>query len=73
MQDGSVVFWGIIFILGVIAYIMPMAVASHRNCKATNGIIVVNLFLGWTFIGWVVALAWAACGEKSTKPLPASM
>lgn len=29
----------------------------------TAAIFVVNLFLGWTLIGWVVALAWAV-----TKP-----
>jgi hypothetical protein len=28
--------------------------------------IVVNVFLGWTFIGWVVALA-MACGRKDSS------
>jgi len=56
-------FGAILFSLAMIAYIMPLAVAAHRNCEATAGIAVVNIFLGWTFIGWVVALAWAASGK----------
>ena len=59
---GAAGFWGIILLLGIIVYILPTAVAQHRHCTAFNGILVVNLFLGWTFIGWVVALAWAASG-----------
>ena len=51
-------------------YIFPLSVAMHRKCKATNGIGVVNMLLGWTFIGWVVALAWAACGEKKLAAEP---
>lgn len=64
-----IVFWILVSILAVSVYFMPAALASHRKCKATAGIAVVNVFLGWTFIGWVVALAWAASGE--TKPSPA--
>jgi hypothetical protein len=25
--------------------------------------VVLNLFLGWTFVGWVVSLAWAFTGD----------
>jgi hypothetical protein len=66
MESGSVVFGLIVFTLGVIAYIFPLALASHRKCEAAAGIAVVNIFLGWTFIGWVVALAWAASGKVRT-------
>jgi len=65
-----IVFWILVAVLGLSVYFFPVALASHRKCKATAGIAVVNIFLGWTFIGWVVALAWAACGEpKPTIPL----
>ncbi len=63
-------FYLIVAALALIVYILPTAVALHRNCKATGGIAVFNLFLGWTFVGWVVALAWAASGEPRPKPIP---
>ena len=67
--DGLAV--SILWLIGGLLYFVPTVVAGMRNCKATGGIVVVNIFLGWTFIGWVVALAWAASGERSQKsPIP---
>lgn len=51
---------GIITVLVVLAiYFLPTLLASGRK-KNIGSIFVVNLFLGWTLIGWVVALAMAA-------------
>jgi len=51
-------------------YFLPSLVAWSRRCTAGAGIVIVNLFLGWTFIGWVVALAWAASGKtRASAPL----
>src|SRR5580698_1838338 len=42
-------------------YFLPTIVAGrHPNSSA---IFVLNLLLGWTFVGWVIALVWAC-----TKP-----
>lgn len=49
-------------LLGV--YFLPFIVAAHRNHHNQGPILVINLFLGWTFIGWVVALAMAASTPK---------
>jgi hypothetical protein len=40
-------------------YFLPVLVALGRQHKNIGPIIVVDLFLGWTFIGWIVAFAWA--------------
>ena len=43
----------------VAAYFAPWVIAvwyDHRNQKAIG---LLNLFLGWTLVGWVVALIWA--------------
>jgi hypothetical protein len=40
-------------------YFIPTAVALFRGHHNKGAIIVLNLFLGWTLIGWVVALVWA--------------
>ncbi len=40
-------------------YFLPSLVAAFRGHHNAQAICVVNLFLGWTFIGWVVSLAWA--------------
>lgn len=58
-------------VFAVLLYMLPAFVAAGRRCKAEAGIAIVNIFLGWTFIGWVVALAWAAVGE--VKPALATI
>ncbi len=51
-------------------YFIPTIIAAYRG--HTNGIpiFLVNLFLGLTFLGWIVALVWA-CSDFAgyTKPL----
>ena len=46
-------------VTGVVVYLLPTIVAAVRQHDAMNAIFVLNLALGWTFIGWVVALVWA--------------
>jgi Superinfection immunity protein len=38
---------------------LPTLVAKSRNHPNTLPIFLVNLFFGWTFIGWVISLVWA--------------
>lgn len=47
-------------------YFVPSIVAISRKHPNKGVIIVVDLFLGWTFIGWVVALA-MACSRIDKK------
>lgn len=43
----------------IAGYFLPTLVASVRHHHNAEAICAVNLFLGWTLVGWVVALAWA--------------
>jgi len=40
-------------------YLLPSIVAAKRQVPNAGPIVVVNVFLGWTLIGWVIALALA--------------
>ena len=47
-------------VIGLIAaYWFPTVLAFIRHVTAKGQVLVVNLFLGWTFVGWVVALVMA--------------
>jgi hypothetical protein len=54
----------IVVILLLLAYWLPSVVASLRKHPDSIAITVVNLFTGWTLIGWVIALAWAHRGLR---------
>ena len=44
-------------------HFLPTILAALRNSRSVVGIFLVNLFLGWTIIGWIVALIWALQSE----------
>ncbi|APQ42422.1 hypothetical protein PBI_BLUE_70 [Mycobacterium phage Blue] len=48
----------LLVVLGT-AYFVPTIVAYYRKASLRQPVAVINVFLGWTFIGWVVALAMA--------------
>jgi hypothetical protein len=40
-------------------YFLPYYFARKHGKKNKEAIFILNLFLGWTFVGWVVAAVWA--------------
>lgn len=67
----------IIFILILFVYLIPAFVAKRRDHINKKAILILNIFLGWTFIGYVVALIWAftnpsanAKGNLETRTQP---
>ena len=47
------------FGIGLLMYFLPTIVALVRSKRDTGAIFVLNLFLGWTMIGWIISLVWA--------------
>ncbi|WP_081180258.1 superinfection immunity protein [Colwellia sp. PAMC 21821] len=54
----------ITFLLIPILYFLPSIVAYDKKHPQANAIVIVNLFLGWTFLGWVVAFIWVFIESK---------
>jgi hypothetical protein len=50
----------------LLIYFLPAAIAFSRGHVNAGAILVLNLFLGWTALGWIVALVWSFM--NSTKP-----
>jgi len=57
----------IIIILAILVYFLPSLIASRRKHKNINPIQVLNIFLGWTFLGWIAALIWALTDNVKPK------
>jgi hypothetical protein len=62
------VLMAILFIAcGVLFYFLPAMLGSGK--RNSTAIFALNLLLGWTFIGWVIALVWALMDERpATAP-----
>lgn len=50
-------------IILVVAYFVPLLVAWLRHVPNWGSVAVVNVLLGWTIVGWIIALA-MACRSK---------
>jgi len=58
-------FWMFPFwLLGLALYLLPTIIAAARGKRKIVGIVLLNVLLGWTFIGWVAALIWACLVEE---------
>ena len=62
----------IIAAVGMLVYFAPCLVASRRNHRNAMPIFILNLFLGWTFVGWVGALVWAMTDNTTEAKNPAT-
>lgn len=52
----------LIFVLPLLAFhFLPTIIAATRHAHNFGWILLVNLLLSWTVVGWIVALIWAIC------------
>jgi uncharacterized membrane protein YqaE (UPF0057 family) len=57
----------ILLVICALLYFLPSLVAYQRHGNAP-AIFIMNLLLGWTFLGWVAALVWACTGPPIERP-----
>jgi hypothetical protein len=60
----------IVLVIAVALYFLPCIIAGCRDkVHGSLGIFLVNLFLGWTIAGWLLALVWASSGRTRREEL----
>ena len=63
--------WNIIvLIFAIIIYVLPGVIASSREHKNSTAIWVLNIVLGWSFLGWIAALVWSFTNHGVVKLEP---
>ena len=64
--DGTAAF----LLLGLAAAVdlLPAIIAYFRDHPQQNAITALNLFLGWTLLGWVLSLVWALTEVRKEQP-----
>src|SRR5271165_1176510 len=75
--SGISLFAGFLMIgLGIVAYFIPGIIAATRRHRKATFILLINLFFGWSVLGWIFALVWALRANVAPKavavppPLP---
>lgn len=54
--------------IAIAFFLIPTLIAYRRNHPSKLAISLVNLLLGWSGIGWIVALIWSATNANSGAP-----
>jgi hypothetical protein len=68
LAGGSLLLWLLFFAVLAVLYFLPSYIASRRNHRNLVALFVANLFLGWTFLGWVGCLIWALVRGSEHEP-----
>lgn len=53
-----------IVIISLLIYFLPAIIASNQKKENAGAVLALNFLLGWTLIGWVIALVWAMTKDK---------
>jgi hypothetical protein len=54
-------------VVGLVLYFLPTIIAVKRQKANVTPIVLVNLLLGWTVIGWIIALIWSLWTEPADQ------
>ncbi|WP_028218708.1 superinfection immunity protein [Paraburkholderia oxyphila] len=57
-------------LLLVAFYFLPTIIANVRGHINRTPVLLLNLFLGWTLLGWIGALIWSATANTETPAKP---
>ena len=57
----------VLILLVACIYFLPAMIGSKREIASAGPLFFVNLFFGWTLIGWLVCLLWAATGATKAQ------
>jgi hypothetical protein len=55
----------ILIAIGCFFYFLPSILG--RKKRNAGAIVALNIFLGWTVLGWIVALVWALTNDAPTQ------
>jgi hypothetical protein len=62
----GMIFWLLLMVAGAAMYFLPTIVAITQHRNNVGVIAVINALLGWSFVGWIVALVMALSKDAQT-------
>jgi len=61
-ETGATIVAFIFLGIALVIYFIPTIIAVGRNHQSRMAIMMTNILLGWTLLGWIVALIWSLTG-----------
>jgi Superinfection immunity protein/zinc-ribbon domain len=66
MAVPSIILGPFFLLIVVLPYFLPTIIAIAKKKRNAGAIALLNIFLGWTIIGWIVAMVWAFTADAPT-------
>ena len=66
-DNGTILIGLIIVVIAIAIYFLPATIGGNRGINASGALFFVNLFFGWTLIGWLFCLIWAVTGATKAQ------
>ncbi|PKN19340.1 MAG: hypothetical protein CVU71_07470 [Deltaproteobacteria bacterium HGW-Deltaproteobacteria-6] len=57
------------FLIGLMIYFLPAFIVASRDGEKKKLIILLNIFFGWTIIGWVLCFSWSCITPRINRHL----
>jgi hypothetical protein len=64
LNAAAVAIYGVLTLFGVWIYALPAIIAHRRGHRNAAAITLLTILLGWTFIGWAIAMVWAHTNDR---------
>ena len=62
------VLWGSLLVFLIVLYFPPTFFAYRNKVRARRWILLCNVLLGWTIVGWFVCFFWAFSLNRDSRP-----
>lgn len=59
----------LLIIIFLVIYFLPSIIAKKNKKSNFRSIFLLNIFLGWTLIGWVVSLIWSLTNDNNSQTI----
>ena len=66
-NDGLGIVYLFVFIIGALIFFIPTFISRSRNHENKGWVLLLNILIGLSGIGWIAVLLWAALGQKTTE------
>ena len=57
----------IVCLISLAIYLIPTIIAKVKRKRNLSGIALLNIFTGWSMVGWIISLVWAVSPDRQQK------
>ena len=61
------IYMWLLMVIAIALYFMPTIISGYRHHSSLFAIVLLNVIIGWTMLGWLILLIWVCFGDQHTS------